>query len=125
MILLSTRKFQDGRPSGRPRWWAAIPTKLSYPLLYLFPFRHRIFLKKNSHGALIGPRPRLPPAFLSAATPGHILRCSAPRAMPLSTSPIAEGEEMEAYACAPIQRARWQEGEAYALRLGYTLDRCS
>ena len=45
--------------------------------------------------------------------------------MPPSTSPVAEGEAGEAYACTPIQRARRQEGEAFALRLGRTLDRCS
>jgi hypothetical protein len=105
---------------GRDTHEALLSAPISVPLQAPY-----FFLKKNSHGALIGPRPRLPPAFLSAATPGHILRCSAPRAMPLSTSPIAEGEEREAYACAPIQRARWQEGEAYALRFWYTLDRCS
>jgi hypothetical protein len=45
--------------------------------------------------------------------------------MPPSTSPVVEGEAGEAYAYAPIQRAHRKEGEACALRLGCTLDRCS
>jgi hypothetical protein len=32
---------------GRPRWWAAMPMRLSYPLLYLLLFRHHNFLKKS------------------------------------------------------------------------------
>jgi hypothetical protein len=47
------------------------------------------------------------------------------RAMPLSTSPIAEGEAGAVCACPHIQLARRQEGEAFALHLGCTLDHCS
>jgi hypothetical protein len=59
------------------------------------------FLKKLSQHHDYAP-PRLSPAFLFAAAPGHIPRYSAPRAMPQSTLPITEGEAREACAYAPI-----------------------
>jgi hypothetical protein len=74
--------------------------EISYPLF----FKHRNFLKK------ITATPRL-----RFVVPGHILHCSAPRAMSPSTSPVTEVKVGKACACAPIQCGHRKEGEAFAL----------
>jgi hypothetical protein len=71
----------------------------TYEALLSAPLHAPQFLKKirRDHALL-----SLQLAFLSAAASGHISRCSMPRAMPSSTSPIIEGEAGEVCAYAPI-----------------------